>query len=226
MLFPFLAPFLIYLDVALVFYPLVVVLIFLSILCLPVDLDPIDRPRRGTEGKPILSMFFNILVFGAVLYHFGINVGSWTRWLPCLGAYLLIGLAWSTAKWWSFCGLVRDKLKMLVEKFGSSVEKGDNATDVARSFMSYLFGNSELRKYKNAPYMSENIKPWPRQQVIDVFIPQVTMHKGIVLMWLFCWPMSILKWALADMMRDLYNGVFAAIKGWFQRIAANRFSDI
>jgi hypothetical protein len=225
MLIPFLAPLLVYLEAAFVFYPLVVALLFLSIVCLPEELSPLEKRHNG--GNPSLSMVFSILVYAVVLYHFGIDVSTWKHWLPLLGIYLVIGVVWATGKWWNFCGKVRDTLKETVDRFTRTVDDDDNAEDVARSFMSYLIVNNHgLRKYKSAPYVNDTFKPWPRAQVIDLFIPQVTAHKAVVLTWLFCWPISVLKWALADMLRDLYNGVFAAIQGAFQKIAASRFSDI
>lgn len=224
MIIPFIAPLLVYLEVALVFYPLVIALIVLSILCLPADLSPVEK-RRG-KGNPPLSLILNVLVFAVALYHFGIDVGSWKRWLPLAGIYLATGVVWATAKWWVFCGKVRDGLKDIVRRFNLTVTDGDNADDVSRGFMAYLFNDSTLYKYKSTPYVHENMKPWPRNDVINVYIPQVTSHKSVVLTWLFCWPMSVLKWMLADMLRNLYDGVFTAIKGAFQKIAAARFTDI
>jgi hypothetical protein len=229
MIIPFIAPLLLYLEAAFVFYPLVLVLIVLSILCLPADLTPLSHTSRRLHegsGKPALSFILSLAVYAATLYHFGIDVGSWARWLPLLGIYLVVGLVWSTAKWWLFCGKVRDSVKAVVDRFTLTVEDGDNADDVARSFMVYMASDSNLYKYKSLPYMREDSKPWPRKDVIDAHIPLVTSHKGIVLTWLFCWPMSILKWALADMLRDLYNAVFAAIQGAFQKIASKRFEGI
>ncbi len=227
MIIPFLAPFLIYLDMAIVFYPVVLGLIVLSILCLPLDLSPLpDRSRYETGGNPPMSVAFSVFMYAVVLYHFGINVGSWKHWLPLIGIYLVVGVPWATGKWWMYCGKVRDKVKEVVEKFKTTIEDDDNVDEVNRSFMVCMFSDSSLRKYKNAPSDREPIKPWPRNEVIDVFIPLVTEHKAIVLTWLFCWPISVLKWALADMLRDLYNTVFSAIKGAFQKIAVKRFSDI
>jgi hypothetical protein len=229
MIIPFLAPLLVYLEAALVFYPLVLVLIVLSIICLPADLTPLSyTSRRSHEdsGNPSLSFILSLVVYAATLYHFGIDVGTWKHWLPLLGIYLVVGLAWSTAKWWLFCGKVRDSVKAVVDRFTLTVEDEDNADDVERSFMTYMASDSTLCKYKNFPYIRDDAKPWPRKDVIDAYIPLVTAHKGVVLTWLFCWPMSVLKWALADMLRDLYNSVFAAIKGMFQKVAAARFTDI
>ncbi len=223
MIIPFLAPFLIYLDLAIVFYPVVLGLIVLSILCLPLDLSPLpDRGRYETGGNPPMSVFFSVLLYAVVLYHFGIDVGSWKHWLPLIGIYLVVGVAWATAKWWIYCGKVRDNVKEVVEKFKTTIEDDDNVDEVSRSFMVYMFSDSSLRKYNDR----DPVKPWLRNEVIDVFIPLVTEHKAIVLAWLFCWPISVLKWALADMLRDLYNSVFAVIKDAFQKIAAKRFSDI
>ena len=224
MILAFLASLLVFLEVALVFYPLVIALIFLSILCLPSDLNPYPSKRSSRpNGKPVLSMFFNVVMFAAVLYHFNINVGFWKNWLPLLGGYLVLGVVWATLKWWIFCGKVRDSLKELVDKFNLTVDDDDNVDDVARSFMAYLFNDTRLYRYKSAPYVSDNTKPWPRKDVIDVFIPLVTEHKSVVLAWLFCWPMSLLKMVRIDI---LYNGMFSAIKGGFQNIAAKRFKDI
>lgn len=228
MILPFLVPLLGFLEVALVFYPLVLALIVLSILCLPPDLTPKSHENRRYEGsgRPALSLVISLIAYAASLYRFGIGIGSWKQWLPLLGVYLVIGLLWSTTKWWIFCGKVRDAVKERVENFTLTVDDEDDADEVARSFMAYMSSDGSLFKYKSLPYMHQHTVPWSRKDVIDAHIPLVASHKGIVLTWLFCWPMSILKWALADMLRDLYNFVFAAIKGAFQKIAASRFSDI
>jgi hypothetical protein len=229
MILPFLVPLLGFLEVALVFYPLVMVLIVLSIFCLPADLTPLShqsrRPHEGA-GNPSLSFILSIFVYGITLYHFGISVGSWKQWVTLLGIYLVLGIVWSTAKWWLFCGKVRDSVKEVVDRFMRTVEDDDNSDDVERGFMSHMASNGSLQQYKSLPYMHEHTVPWPRKDVIAAYVPLVTSHKGIVLTWLFCWPMSVLKWALADMLRDLYNAVFSAIKGAFQKIAASRFTDI
>lgn len=229
MILPFLAPLLGFLEVALVFYPLVLVLIVLSILCLPADITPLThhtrrRPSEGA-GNPTLSFILSLFVYAVTLYHFGIDVGSWKQWVPLVAVYLVIGTVWSTTKWWIFCGKVRDAVKEVSDRF-PPVEDDSDADDVARSFMSHMASYANLQQYKSLPYMHDHTVPWPRKDVIAAYIPLVTSHKAIVLTWLFCWPMSILKWALADMLRDLYNFVFSAIKGAFQKIAASRFSDI
>lgn len=224
MIIPFIAPLLVYLEVALVFYPLALALIVLSVWCLPNDLKP--GTRHSGRGNPPLALILNVFVFAVALYHFGIDIGSWKNWLALSILYLVLGVFWATAKWWVFCGKVRDELKDIVRRFNLTVEDGDNADDVNRSFMSYVFSDNRLYKYKSLPYVHENTVPWPRKKVIDAMIPLVSEHKGVVLTWLFCWPMSVLKWMLADMLRNLYDGVFTTIKGAFQKIAAARFTDI
>jgi hypothetical protein len=228
MILPFLVPLLGFLEMALVFYPLVLVLIVLSILCLPADLTPRSHERRRTDGSgnPPLSLILSLFVYSITLYHFGIDVGSWKHWLPLLGVYLVLGVVWSTAKWWLFCGKVRDSVKEAAGRFTRTVDDDDNADAVERGFMSHMASYASLKQYKDLPYMHDNTVPWPRNEVIAAYIPLVTTHKGVVLTWLFCWPMSVLKWALADMLRDLYNAVFNTIKGAFQKIAASRFTDI
>jgi hypothetical protein len=228
MILPFLVPLLGFLELALVFYPLVLVLIVLSILCLPDDLTATtyNRGRRDGEGNPPLSLIFSLIAYAVILYHFGIDVGSWKQWVPLLGIYLVLGIVWSTAKWWLFCGKIRDAVKEVAGRFTRTVEDDESSDDVERAFMSHMTHNAALRQYKSLPYMHDNTVPWSRKEVIAAYIPLVTLHKGIVLTWLFCWPISVLKWALADMLRDLYNAVFNAIKGAFQKIAASRFTDI
>jgi hypothetical protein len=229
MILPFLVPILGFLELELVFYPLVLVLIVLSILCLPADLTSSSYANRGRhegEGNPPLSLILSLVAYAVSLYHFGIDIGSWKHWLPLLGIYLALGIVWSTAKWWLFCGKVRDAVKTVVDRFIRTVEDGDNDDAVARGFMSHMSSNGNLHQYKSLPHLHAHTVPWPRNEVIAAYIPQVTEHKGVVLTWLFCWPISVLKWALADMLRDLYNAVFNAIKGAFQKIAAARFTDI
>jgi hypothetical protein len=227
MLIPFLAPYLVWLDIALVFYPLAIFLMILCIFNLPADLLESEPRYPGDQkpGSPTATVFFSMLLYAIILYHFGFDVSSWARWVPALVGYLILGVIWSTGKWWFFCGRVRNHLSKFIDKFNSWAgdEKKEN---YLRRLTRAISDEGDIRKYKSLPYVRDDQEPWPREKIIDTCIPLVTKHKGIVLTWLFCWPISILKWALADMLHDLYNAVFNAIKGFFQKIAAKRFNGI
>jgi hypothetical protein len=140
--------------------------------------------------------------------------------------YLIIGIVWSSTKWIIFCRRAGDALKEVIANFEPN-SKFDGDMN-ALAFMKHVFAADTIRAYGHKPYMGTNVSaaPLSREEVISLYVPQVTAHKAQVLIWIVCWPLSILKWALADMLRDLCNVIFNAIRGWFQKIAKSAFSGI
>lgn len=205
-----------FLEFGVVFYPIVVFLIFLSILCLPGEIE-VSKSARSSKGSPGFSAFFNFLMFVIVGYHFGIVVSGWVNWLMLIGAYLIVGIFWSSAKWFLFCRRVRDAVLKAVERFSPNHNNGD--------FARYMLKDSDLRVY-NKPNWNDSNEGFSRSEVISHLIPQVNAHRGRVLSWLFCWPMSALRWLLADFLSDFYNTIFQMIRGWFQKIASQVFRGI
>ena len=225
MIIPFLAPYLALLETAVIFYPVILVLAFISLIAIPGDIQ--SKGMEEWPGSPTLSVFCNVLIFALVIYHFGIDVSSWKVWIPALVIYLIIGVGWSTVKWVIFCRRAGAALKDVIAKYVPS--EGFDEKMGTLAFMKYVFASDEIRAYGDKPYIGSNtegIKLMTREQVIGLYVPQVTAHKGQVLIWIICWPLSIIKWALADMLRDLCNALFSAIRGWFQKIAKSAFSGI
>lgn len=228
MIVPFLAPYLAFLEIGIVFYMVVALLAVVSLFCLPGDVR--ERASDEWPGCPPLAVLFNILMYAIVIYHYGIDISSWTHWLPLLGVYILVGVLWSSAKWVSLCRTAREALKVAIEKATANVpdavDKLLKQTEKDRLFMKNLFDDNSVRKYQDTPYIHDDFVPWERDKIISVFIPQVSAHKAQVLIWILCWPLSMIKWALADALRDIANGIFNAIRGWFQKIAASTFSNV
>lgn len=226
MIIPFLAPYLALLETAIIFYLLILVLAFASLLFIPGDIQADERIEW--TGSPTLSVFCNVLIFALVIYHFGIDVSSWKIWIPALVAYLVIGVVWSSTKWIVFCRRAGAALKDVIDKY--TPNEGFDERMSALAFMKYVFASDAIRAYGDKPYIggsnTDSIRPMSREEVIGLYVPQVTAHKGQVLIWIICWPLSIIKWALADMLRDLCNAIFSAIRGWFQKIAKSAFSGI
>lgn len=225
MIIPYLAPYLALLETAIIFYPVILILAFASLIAIPGDIQA--QNVEEWPGSPTLSVFCNVLIFALVIYHFGIDVSSWKIWIPALVVYLVIGVVWSSTKWIVFCRRAGAALKDVIAKY--TPNEGFDEKMSALAFMKYVFASDEIRAYGDKPYMGGNgdtVKPMSREEVIGLYVPQVTAHKGQVLIWIICWPLSIIKWALADMLRDLCNALFTAIRGWFQKIAKSAFSGI
>lgn len=225
MIIPFLAPYLALLETAIIFYPLILILAILSLICIPGDIQTGDEDEW--VGNATLSVFFNVLIFALVIYRFGIDVSSWKVWIPALVVYLIVGVSWSSVKWIIFCRRAGDALKEVIAKYVANPEFNETLQMLA--FMKHVFNSRAVRAYGEKPYMggdNASVVQMTREQVIGLYVPQVTAHKGQVLIWIICWPLSIIKWALADMLRDLCNALFNAIRGWFQKIAKSAFSGI
>lgn len=225
MIIPFLAPYLALLETAIIFYPVILVLAFVSLIAIPGDIQ--SQSVEEWPGSPTLSVFCNVLIFALVIYHFGIDVSSWKVWIPALVIYLIVGVSWSSVKWVIFCRRAGESLKEVIAKYVANPEFNETLQMLA--FMKHVFNSKEVRAYGEKPYMggdNASVIPMTRESVIGLYVPQVTAHKGQVLIWIICWPLSIIKWALADMLRDLCNALFNAIRGWFQKIAKSAFSGI
>lgn len=226
---PFIGTLLAFLEVGIVFYFLTAVLLISNIFFLP------SEPTENGEeylGFPTASVFCNLLLFAIVLYHYKVDMGSWTNWLLILAGYLIVGVLWSTAKWVLLCRKAKEFLQKAIsrfnEKFAKDEESVKNEKEAHRRFMEYLFVGTRLKKYAETPLLIDKYRAesWTREEIIGVYIPQVSAHKALVITWILCWPYSILKWAIADALYDIANGIFNAIRGLFQKIASSTFAGL
>lgn len=122
--------------------------------------------------------------------------------LPSLGilvGYLVLGVVWARLKW-SF--LIR-RLKKLVDAHKQAVLKSSEARDnYSLVGTGVIYHNNDGGRYEI----------------------QMDRFKSKIIGWIAYWPMSLLLWLVGDFIHDLFDTLYRAIKGHFQRAADNTFN--
>jgi hypothetical protein len=235
-----------------VFYPLCVLLLLVGSVALPED-HVRSRDYDAWNGIPFVSVLCNVLLFLVVGRYLGYSVDDLHRQWPLASGlaafYLLFGIVWSFDRWRRLCVRYRDQI---VEKitawcdrhsFSYANIKTDSGQEHVRvSFYKFLYDESGLTYYGKRPYMEyqhrqpgddtaegerqDRYAPLPWAQVIKPFVPQVMNHKALVITWLLCWPLSVVKWLFAQALTDVVNLIFNSLKNQFQHVANHTFKDM
>lgn len=243
MLLALAAPYLAWLELWYVFYPLAVVLLFAGVISMPTD-----RPGYfDSDGVPLLSLLCNVLLFTILVRHFNVSIedGWGVKVVSALAAiYLLFGIVWSFDKWRRFVGHAKEDIQTKIASWCSakkiswpSIRQGTCTEEEFVEFYKWMIHESRIHRYVMFPALSyrrhdegQNIGreycefAWP--DMLKCIVPRVTEHKAQVIMWLACWPMSVIKWLLADMVTDLVNLIFNSLRRLFQGVADRSFSEL
>ncbi len=173
---------------------------------------------REAFGRATLTLVATL----AVLTLFGdFNVLSWLRhhsvsFLIYLSVYLAAGTAWSVAKWWFFvrnlrAGYDEGKLRFLREnKVDGTAIPAELREGWRRNAHRYM----PDRLGRLAPDISEGV------------VPRARDYKGKIMSWMIYWPLSLIGTLIDDPIRKLFQAIFNAIQGAFQRISDRAFKGV
>lgn len=138
----------------------------------------------------VASIIFKFSILAAIKLHPGL-------FLTYIAGYLVIGIAWSLAKWYLFLR------KKLVEY----------RTDKAL-FMKKI-GVTFLSPEENSKFMTGYYE-----------IPTAANHKSDLIRWVSYWPFSVLGTLLHDFVYNLYEHIYGYLQGTYQRISDMMFKEV
>lgn len=172
-------------------------------------------------GERFGKATFSIALTFAALHFFGdFNVLSWLagHWLlsfACLAAYLAAGVGWSIGKWWLFVRAKRAKIEVLKAQFLIQRQLGGSTVParLETEWHGWLVSNGAYEG-GHVRGVAHPTKP-----------PQVGQYKGRIMAWMVYWPWSFVTTIINDPIRKLFNGLFAAFQGLFQRISDHAFRE-
>lgn len=153
--------------------------------------------------------------------------------------YVLVGIVWARYKWGSLINRRVDFLKNHRDEFLNTRKIPNNyftdpisvdATVAFREVMSqYLKDASRLYENEFGVSALRRFTLGDDSTVTDFYrlvVPQASNHKGSIIIWLAYWPIGIIWYLIADLMTDLFKGVYEMIGGYFQRVADNKFKNL
>lgn len=249
-------PFLIYLELWYVFFPLCAILMITGVVALPTDKVGDSRdPSDVTPGGLMLSLMANFLLFFIIVVRLKLHAQDWILYAILGASYIVFGTVWSLYKWRR---LVIDTRETVLSKILSwcdrdhgswaNIRTNGGREDTRVRFYSWLTNDSGIRTYSRLPKMvvtgvrevenknrngfnsatvQEDVyAPLTWESARVCLTPVVSKHKGQIMTWLLCWPMSVIKWLLADMVRDFVNFMYSLIQGQFQNLANRQFKDL
>jgi hypothetical protein len=145
---------------------------------------------------------------------FHVNISGWMLANPWnlmlfLGSYFVAGSLWSFWRWFLF---VRDKLEPYNKlKSDWFVDKGLTPVETIPEEL-----KEEWVKFIEKDYSRKNL----------VRTPLVRENKSKIMRWIGYWPLSVVTWALNDMVRRFVRMIYDSIHDWLQSIANRVFSKV
>ncbi len=133
--------------------------------------------------------------------------GLWT--LVYVAAYVVVGVAWSFAKWFSYLMSFRDAFREQKEAFCKK-----NSLDPQSPVP-----EEKLPAFDT--YLSQNVG-WSaahRGQLLSRERPRASRNKGRITAWASFWPFSVVGTVLNDPIRRLFNFLFNQFKALYQKMA-------
>ena len=139
--------------------------------------------------------------------------------------YVLVGVAWSFVKWFSYLMSFRDAFRFQKEAFIKE-------TNERRSTLTGVTGREAMPLDLNAPipielqaafkeFIQHNAR-WTsehRSQLFDMERPRASKNKSRIVAWMSLWPFSVVGTILNDPIRRLFNFLFNWFKALYQQMA-------
>lgn len=113
------------------------------------------------------------------------------------GAYYIAGVIYTYFKWYRFCLTMRNNY--LREKRDFLDRHGITGDEIPSNLMS---------------------------RFTPVTAPKVGRHKSTIIMWLAYWPFSLAGTFVADIIHNVFIGIYNYISGSLQRVSDNVWKDI
>lgn len=136
--------------------------------------------------------------------------GVWT--LVYVAGYLVVGIAWSFAKWFSYLMSFRDAFREKKEAFFKS--KG-----LEGLLSTAPIPDEHLAAFKQFVHDNVNWGSQHRSQLMALERPRATRNKTRITAWASFWPFSFAGTLLNDPVRRLFNFLFNWFKALYQQLA-------
>lgn len=170
---------------------------------------------RESFGKATLCV---VVTFAALALFGDFNVLHWLRdhylsFGVYLVAYLAAGTVWSIVKWWRF---IRRKRVDYDRRKGAFMVGHELPCDAPMP--------DKLKTEWRTHLEQERRYSADRRE--ETFPPKANAYKAKIMAWMMYWPWSLVVTVIDDPIRKLFNAIFEAIRGLYQRIADSAFKDV
>lgn len=126
--------------------------------------------------------------------------------------YFVAGLIWAVVKWVLYVIKMRSLYRELKCNFLKQKKvEGEEIPAEYKDAWKDFFERSKSRGY--------------REESIPATAPRISDHKARFARWMTYWPMSMIWTVLADLVKDLFNAIFEAVKGGMQSISDKIYGD-
>jgi hypothetical protein len=132
--------------------------------------------------------------------------------LAYAGAYVVVGIAWSFGKWFSYLMSFRDAFRTQKEAFLKS--KGLSGLVPTAPVPQELQAEFKEFVQHNARWTDQH-----RSQLFDMERPRASKNKARITAWACYWPFSFVGTLLNDPVRRLFNLLFNWFKALYQQMS-------
>lgn len=170
-----------------------------------------------TEYENGIGASLSLFAFGAALQLCGnVNLLSyvfynWIYLIPILAAYLLLGAGWGIFKWRN---LVVNRLHEYFNLFAEFLRKKGLPSDITVLPVSYRV------EWKQCIERTRDYSTG--QTVADV--PLARQHKARIIRWMSLWIFSATLYVFKDMVREVFQWMYAKLANFLQRLADNIYA--
>jgi hypothetical protein len=126
-----------------------------------------------------------------------------------IGGFLVVAIVWFNWRWHWFTSKMRGRYDDLLGKWLH--EKGLRALPPADDDSE----QADAQRIAWQDYFDRH--NWDEFGPIE-FRPMFRHHKDAILTWMAAWPLDVLVWLLADVLRDFWNMVYYQFQGFLQAI--------
>jgi hypothetical protein len=127
--------------------------------------------------------------------------------------YVVAGVAWSFAKWFSYLISYRDKFREAKAEFLKS-KNLNPIGQVPDEYMSYF------RDFLRNEFSWDR----PNRGLAVLVRPQASDNKARIVAWMSLWPLSFIGTVLNDPIRRLFNSLFNRFKALYQKMSDKVFA--
>lgn len=172
----------------------------------------------------LLGAFALSFMFGIDFTYIKAHIGDA---MVAFGAYLVIGVVWSFAKWFSTLRRVADKLIEDKEKFIATRNKR-----VSMDFLEAPLNEDgpdprqEFAKYLGYQFTGVAAVGITKQDIIENVRPKAAQNKSNITGWIAFWPLSAVWTLIDDPVRRLIDYIFARFKNLYELMSKSVFKGI
>jgi hypothetical protein len=138
---------------------------------------------------------------------------SWYKTLIFVGLYFVIGTIWSVIRWAILCNyLFREYYESKQEWLESRDIIGTMQIpeDLKEAWLDYI---------RHHPFERN------KQRYILGVAPIASCHKSEIMIWMIYWPLSLIDFAIGDLLVEIFKKIYMAISGLLQKISNRIFQN-